>query len=110
MELLVAGYGTSGFHPIEKACRLHTDFVNIHPFVDGNGRTARLLLNLSLIQDGWLPVVIKAVDRASYYDALDVACISDDYSQFVGMVVALQEETLKKHLSLCVLNFRVSMT
>ena len=102
MDLLVVEYEASSFHPIERACRLHTDFVKIHPFVDGNGRTARLLLNLSLIQNGWLPIVIKATDRAKYYDVLDLACVSADYSQFVEMVVVLQEEALKKHLSICV--------
>jgi Fic family protein len=45
---------------------LHVDFVKIHPFVDGNGRTARLLTNLELMKFGYPPIVIKKESRVNY--------------------------------------------
>ncbi|MGJ8599250.1 Fic family protein [Bacillus sp. FSL K6-0047] len=57
MGQLVQWYNESNhLHPIERASRLHSKFVNIHPFRDGNGRTARLLLNFSLLSASYLPV------------------------------------------------------
>jgi Fic family protein len=60
-------------HPVELAARVHIDFVGIHPFIDGNGRTARLLMNLELLKAGFPPIVIKVADRLEYYQALDLA-------------------------------------
>lgn len=57
-------------HPIEYAALLHKGLVDIHPFSDGNGRTARLLMNLSLIQDGYGIVCISPVLRNEYIMAL----------------------------------------
>lgn len=54
-------------HPIERATRAHHEFVAIHPFVDGNGRTGRLLLNLLLLKDGYPPAVIEKATRKQYY-------------------------------------------
>ncbi len=58
-------------HPVLFAVEAHTRFVSIHSFVDGNGRTARLILNLLLFQFGYPPAVIKVTDRAKYLDAID---------------------------------------
>ena len=58
---------------------LHAIFVGIHPFIDGNGRTARLLLNLELMKEGFPPVIIKVANRLEYYDALDKAHTTKDY-------------------------------
>ena len=57
--------------------------LKIHPFVDGNGRTARLLMNFELIQSGYPAVVIKTENRADYYDALDKAHTTNDYTDFI---------------------------
>ena len=73
-------------HSIELAARVHVDFVKIHPFIDGNGRTARLLLNLELIKRGYPPIVIKAKNRLSYYEALDLAHVKNDYSYFLKLI------------------------
>ncbi len=63
----------AGLHPVERGARAHFRLVHIHPFVDGNGRTARLLMNLILIQEGYPPAVIRRERRPEYYDALDRA-------------------------------------
>ena len=58
-------------HPIERAAKVHADFVGIHPFIDGNGRTSRLLMNLELMKAGYPPCVITVENRLAYYEALD---------------------------------------
>jgi len=68
------------------AAILHTDFVKIHPFIDGNGRTARLLLNFELMKNGYSPVVISKDIRPKYYDALDKAHTTGDYGDFKQIV------------------------
>ena len=88
MQKLVVEYNNewNEFHPIIKACLLHGEFVKIHPFVDGNGRTARLLLNFELLKYGYTPIIIEKTRRADYYDALDFAHTSNDYSKFIKMI------------------------
>ena len=58
-------------NPIERIARFHLEFEGIHPFIDGNGRTGRLILNLDLIRNGYPPVNVKFTDRKKYYDAFD---------------------------------------
>lgn len=65
------------YHPIEFAALLHKKFVFIHPFVDGNGRIARLLMNTALIQKGYLPTVIPPIQRLEYIHALEEAHRND---------------------------------
>lgn len=60
-------------HPIEYAAIIHKGLVDIHPFVDGNGRTARLLMNLALIQAGYGIAIIPPVRRGEYIDALRIS-------------------------------------
>jgi len=100
MNALMAWYHSFSGHPIERTARLHSDFVKIHPFVDGNGRTARLLMNLDLMTSGYLPVVIKAVDRLAYYEALDKAHTTQNHDDFFELVACVEEDTLQKHLKL----------
>lgn len=73
-------------HPVERAARLHSELVKIHPFVDGNGRTARLIMNLSLMQSGFPAVLIKVEQRLAYYQALDKAHTQNDYQDFINLV------------------------
>ena len=63
----------SRLHPVLFAAELHRRFVFIHPFIDGNGRLARLLMNTALIQCGYLPVVISPVIRHEYISLLEKA-------------------------------------
>lgn len=58
-------------HPVEQAALVHLDLVGIHPFVDGNGRTSRLLMNLILMKQGYFPAIILKNDRKRYHDTLD---------------------------------------
>lgn len=73
-------------HPVERAARVHADFVGIHPFVDGNGRTSRLLMNLELMKSGFPPCVITVDQRLDYYTALDKLHTTGDYSDFIALV------------------------
>lgn len=60
-------------HPVMIASRAHHGLVAIHPFVDGNGHTARLLMNLVLLRHGYPPACLRVEDRPRYYDALEMA-------------------------------------
>ena len=73
-------------HVIERAAELHARFVKIHPFVDGNGRTGRLLMNFELMKEGYPPAVIRKEDQLAYYDALDEACLSGDHGPVTSLV------------------------
>ena len=99
MTALIDGYQKTGqLHAVECAAHLHVDFVGIHPFVDGNGRTSRLLMNFELMRRGYLPVIISVEQRLQYYDALDTAHTRGDYAPFIGLVADLEQATLKRYL------------
>ncbi len=101
MEKLILNYNTwDEYHPIIKAALLHGELVKIHPFVDGNGRTSRLLMNLDLMNSGYNPVIIKKESRLKYYEALDKAHTTGNYTDFVKLVTELEVEMIKKCLGL----------
>ena len=101
MEKLILNYNTwNEYHPIIKAALLHGELVKIHPFVDGNGRTSRLLMNLDLMNSEYNPVIIKKESRLKYYETLDKAHATGDYTDFVKLVTKLEVEMLKKCLYL----------
>ena len=71
-------------HPVSFAAELHRKFVFIHPFKDGNGRVARLLMNTALIQDGFLPVIIPPILRHEYISLLEQAhCEEQPFTDFI---------------------------
>lgn len=90
----------AGIHPIRRAAELHTRFVEIHPFIDGNGRTGRLLMNLELMKDGYPPAVIRVEDRLAYYESLDSACVTGDFSPITQLVGESVERALSSYLKL----------
>lgn len=71
MERLLSSYQASTAHIIPRLARFHIEFEGIHPFIDGNGRTGRLLVNLELMKAGYPPIDIKFTDRLAYYRAFD---------------------------------------
>lgn len=99
MEAFINWYRADAqkLHPIERACRVHVDFVGIHPFTDGNGRTSRLLMNLELMKSGFPPVVLKVENRLAYYDALDKAHTLGDYEPFMALVCESVEESFEPY-------------
>lgn len=100
MKELMEWYNNSTLHPIEKAAKLHVDFVKIHPFTDGNGRTSRLLMNFELMKNGYLPVVIKNEYRLEYYKALDKAHTKNDYIDFYSIIQKLEEEIMEEYVEI----------
>lgn len=71
MEQLLYDFAASTEHIVTKLARFHIEFEDIHPFIDGNGRTGRLLVNLELMKSGFPPIDIKFTDRIAYYNAFD---------------------------------------
>lgn len=87
--------------PIELAAWTHAEFVRIHPFVDGNGRTSRLLMNYQLLLNGYLPVSVAKESRLDYYNALEQYAVRGDLKPFADLVAALEEDRLDEYLALC---------
>ena len=87
-------------YPLIKAALLHGEFVFIHPFVDGNGRTARLLMNFEAMKNGYLPIILKASIRVKYYDALDKAMTKHDYTDFIKLIIEEENKMLDYYLKI----------
>ena len=99
MENLVAEFSANKkMHPIERAALFHLKFEGIHPFVDGNGRTGRLILNLMLMQAGYPPINVKYSDRRRYYEAFDSYYRDNDKSIFIYLIGELLKEQLSIYL------------
>ncbi|WP_231967976.1 Fic family protein [Thermanaeromonas toyohensis] len=90
--------GMAGEHPIRRAAWLHWRLVWIHPFMDGNGRTARLLMNFSLMTDGYPPAVIRKEERMRYLETLETASVGGDLGPFVELVAERVIESLRIYL------------
>ncbi len=81
-------------HPVVYAAELHRKLVYIHPFADGNGRTARLAMNAALIQNGYLPCPIAPVIKLEYNNALE-AGRGGRTEDFIRVIAEAEHETLK---------------
>lgn len=98
MEQLVAEFANTKLHPIEAAALFHLKFEGIHPFIDGNGRTGRLILNFTLMQHGYPPINVKFADRKRYYEAFDSYYRDGDAGAMVALVAASVIEQLNIYL------------
>ncbi|GIX93807.1 protein adenylyltransferase Fic [Caerostris darwini] len=85
-------------HPVKKAALAHYKFIHIHPFMDGNGRTARLLMNLVLMRAGYPPVIIWKKDRSVYFEMLQIAN-EGDIRPFIRFIVSCTEYILDVFLN-----------
>ena len=87
-----------GEHPIILAATFHYRFVRIHPFDDGNGRMARLLLNMVLIKHGYTVAMIPQENRGEYLDELEQADKTEDLTAFINYIATCCEYSLRLHL------------
>ncbi len=89
----------SGIEPIKLAAWTHAEFVRIHPFVDGNGRTARLIMNYQLMLGGYLPVSIAKGDRLKYFDCLEQYALQGNLGPFEELIAELEETRLDAYIN-----------
>lgn len=87
-------------HPLEQVAWFHLKFEGIHPFIDGNGRTGRLLLNLELMKEGYPPINVKFADRRRYYECFTAHHEAGNPEAMVKMVAEYVEEALERYLGL----------
>ena len=104
MEDLVRHYQEkkARLHPVELAADIHAELVGVHPFIDGNGRTSRLVMNLVLLRAGF-PIANISGDRATrldYYDALNASHIDHDDGPFRVLVAKYVRDGLFRYLAM----------
>jgi len=87
------------YHPVELALLAHYELVTIHPFADGNGRTARLLMNLILIQNGYPPAIINKRDRDRYITSLEKAQLGGSRENFDKLIVKAVNKSFTIYLN-----------
>ena len=98
MDAFGRGLETAPLSPAS-AFETHFRLTAIHPFSDGNGRTARLLMNLMLLRGGYAPVAVRPEDRARYLDALEQASLVDDLVPFQTLMHERLDATLEAYLN-----------
>ena len=93
---------TETAHPVAAASQLHFDLLTIHPFVDGNGRTARLLQNLYLMREGFVPILIGPEEKPRYFEVLQRGQTAvpgvGDASEFIAYMAELERLQLRRYL------------
>ena len=100
MEQLMSRFAKNNDHIVTKLARFHIEFEGIHPFIDGNGRTGRLLVNLELMKAGFPPIDIKFTDRKAYYDAFDAYHIKNDLAPMEKLFAGYVNARLDQYLSM----------
>lgn len=100
MEQLLERYAHSEEHIIPKLAWFHIEFERIHPFIDGNGRTGRLLVNLELMKAGYPPIDIKFTDRVAYYNAFDEYHSQNNLAPMTNLFARYVDERLEFYLKM----------
>ena len=100
IENLIHDYNNNKQHTLVKSAVFHLKFESIHPFIDGNGRTGRLLLNMSLMKEGWLPVDVKFSDRVKYYDAFEDFQKSGSPEKMIFLIAGYERQRLSERIAL----------
>ena len=95
MEELISWHKESEQHPIEQSGILHGEFVKIHPFKDGNGRTARLLLNFELMRNSYPPIIINKEERENYYRTLDTGSVTGNWEELINFIAVKVDERVE---------------
>lgn len=90
----------SDLNLIELAAWTHAEFVKIHPFVDGNDRTSRLIMNYQLMRSGFLPVSVNKEDRFEYFNYLEEYAVNYNLALFADFIAELEEQQLDEYLSI----------
>lgn len=88
------------YHILKAVALFHLEFEAIHPFIDGNGRTGRLLLNFELIKHGLLPVNIKFTDREKYYNSFDEYHEHGNCDYLTNLIANYEIEELEKYINM----------
>lgn len=87
-------------NPVELAAWIHAEFVKIHPFTDGNGRTSRLIMNYQLMTDGFPPVSIAKEDRLEYFKTLEAYAVEGNLQPFAELVAGLVDRQMERYIAL----------
>ena len=87
-------------NPVELAAWIHAEFVKIHPFTDGNGRTSRLIMNYQLMTDGFPPVSIAKEDRLEYFKTLEAYAVEGKLQPFAELVAGLVDRQMERYIAL----------